>query len=166
MYVSQEALIGLRGINEVFFPTGGHPNYPGTIVRMQDPTLGGGEFVMLYGTNGVVAGSLVTYDQLTGATVLAQTGAKGGSPVAVAIGAPQTGMSGWFQVAGNALIAKTAGAAIAAGAAVGVSATPGAVATSAGGAATAGALTGAVVNAAAAAGDALVNVQISRPIVN
>jgi predicted RecA/RadA family phage recombinase len=164
-YAFQDDIAGLPGMRQVdnFART---PAYPGMLAHALDPVLGGGEFIYLPGVAGTVLGSLVTYNQLAPSTVLAATGAKGGSPVAVAMAAPGAGQFGWFQITGNALIAKTSGAAIALGAAVGVSATPGQVATSAGGAATAGALTGAVVSSGAAAGDATVNVEISRPMVN
>ncbi|HEY1430747.1 MAG TPA: hypothetical protein VGF39_03845 [Stellaceae bacterium] len=164
-YAFQDDIAGLPGMRQVdSFPR--IPAYPGMLAHALDPVLGGGEFLYLPGVAGTVLGSLVTYNQLTPATVLAVTGAKGGSPVAVAMAAPGAGQFGWFQITGNALIAKTSGAAIALGAAVGVSATPGQVATSAGGAATAGALTGAVVSSAAVTTDATVNVEISRPVVN
>jgi hypothetical protein len=165
----QDDLIGLPAMRQVdTFPRS--PAYPGLLAHGVDPALGvnggGGEFIYLPGVANTVVGSLVTYNQLTPATALAATGAKGGSPVAVAMAAIGAGQFGWFQISGNALIAKTSGAAIALAAAVGVSATGGQVASSAGGAATAGALTGSVVNGAALAGDATVNVQISRPVVN
>jgi predicted RecA/RadA family phage recombinase len=164
-YAFQDDLIGLPGMLRV--DSAPHsPAYPGMLAHAVDPVLGGGEFLYLPGVANLVAGSLVTYDQLTPSVTLSVTGAKGGSPVAVAMAAPQAGQYGWFQITGNALIAKTAGAGIAQGAAVGITATAGQVTTSAGGAATAGALTGAVCNAAAATTDATVNVGISRPVVN
>jgi hypothetical protein len=164
-YAFQDELCGLPGMRAVdSFPRS--PAYPGMLAHAVDPVLGGGEFVYMTGVANTVVGSLVTYNQLTPASVLGVTGAKTGSPVAVAMAAIGANQFGWFQISGNALMAKTAGAAIAAGASVGVSATPGQVATSAGGAATAGALTGAVCSGAAAAADPTVNVQISRPVVN
>jgi hypothetical protein len=141
------------------------PQYPGFIGHAVDPVQGGGEFVYLQGVVNTVKGSLVTYNSLTGATVLAATGAKGGSPVAVAMAAIGAGQWGWYMITGDAQIAKVAGA-LTVGTAVGVTATPGQVGTSAGGSATAGALTAAVIDAAAAAGDATVHVNISRAEVN
>lgn len=142
------------------------PQYPGFISHAVDPVQGGGEFLYLQGVANTVRGSLVTYNALTGATVLAATGAKGGSPVAVAMAAIGAGQWGWYMITGSALIAKLSGVALSLGAAAGVSATPGQVTTSAGGSATAGALTAAVVDVAALAADTAVRVNISRAEVN
>jgi predicted RecA/RadA family phage recombinase len=142
------------------------PQYPGFIGHAVDPVAGGGEFIYLQGAAGTVRGSLVTYNSLTGATVLAATGAKGGSPVAVAMAAIGAGQWGWYMITGDALIAKLSGVALTLGAACGVSATPGQVTTSAGGSATIGALTAAVIDAAALATDTVVHVNISRAEVN
>jgi predicted RecA/RadA family phage recombinase len=164
----QDEIIGMPGIHQVDTAPPA-PVYPGMFAHaVQSEMQMGAEFIYLPAPPGGVAaqGMLVTYDQLTPASALAATGAKGGSPVAVAMNPMPAGTFGWFKVSGNGIIAKTAGAAIALGVSVGVTATPGEVATSAGGAGTAGALTGAVVNAAALAADTTVNVQISRPQVN
>jgi hypothetical protein len=142
------------------------PQFPGFLGHAVDPVEGGGEFLYLQGVANTVKGSVVTYNPLTGATTLAASGAKGGSPVAVAMAAIGAGQWGWYQVTGNALMSKVSGTAISLGGAVGVSTTAGQVTTSAGGAATAGALTGAVCSAAALTTDALVNVGVSRPTVN
>jgi hypothetical protein len=163
-YVFQDDTMGLTPIAQVDAARRS-PQYPGYIAHAVDPVEGGAEFVYLQGVANTVKGSLVTYNPLTGATVLAASGAKTGSPVAVAMAAIGANQFGWYQISGNALVQKVTGA-LSAGASVGVSATPGSVGTSAGGAATAGALTGAVIGAAAASGDATVNVGLSRPIVN
>jgi hypothetical protein len=164
----QDEIMGMPGIGRSD-PAPVSPAFAGMLCHAVDSTTGGGaEFIYLPAPAAGIAvpGALVTYNQfLPAVTVLAATGAKGGSPVAVAMAAMAAGAFGWFKVTGNAAIAKTAGT-IALGAAVGVTATPGQVASSAGGAATAGALTGAVVNLAAATGDLVVQAQISRPIVN
>jgi predicted RecA/RadA family phage recombinase len=164
-YAFQDEIMGLTPIAQVDAARRS-PQYPGYIAHAVDPVQGGAEFIYLQGAANTVKGSLVTYNSLTGATVLAATGAKGGSPMAVAMAAIGAGQWGWYQITGNALVAKVSGTALTLGAAVGVSATAGQVTTSAGGAATAGALTGAVIDVAALATDATVNVAISRPTVN
>jgi hypothetical protein len=141
------------------------PQYPGFIGHAVDPVAGGGEFVYLQGAAGTVRGSLVTYNAVTGATVLAATGARVGSPVAVAMAAIGAGQWGWYMITGDAQIVKVAGA-LSAGASVGVTATPGQVGTSVGGSSTAGALTAAVIDTAALTGDTTVHVNISRAEVN
>lgn len=163
-YVFQDDIAGLQPIAEVA-SSRRSPAVPGMLAHAVDPTEGGGEFVYLQGVANTVAGSLVTYDQLSAATVLAATGAQRGAPVAVAMAAIGAGQFGWYQVTGNARIAKTAVAGTL-GAPVGLSGTPGQVAPLAGGAAPAtNQLTNAVINAAASAGDARAAVQINRPMV-
>jgi hypothetical protein len=164
-YAFQDGIIGLPGMREVDSAPRG-PAIQGMLAHAVHPSFGGGEFIYMAGAAGTVMGSLVTYDQGDPSTTLAVTGAKPGSPVAVAMAAIGSGQWGWYQITGDAQIAKIVGTAIGDGAAVGVSATPGQVTTSAGGTATAGALTNAVCDAAAAAADTLVVVGISRPMVN
>lgn len=137
---------------------------PGMIAHAVDPVLGGGEFLYLPGVVNTVVGSLVTYNQVTPSTTLAATGAQNGNPVAVAMAAVGAGQWGWFQITGQARIAKT-GVAISLGAALGVSATGGQVA-AAGTPGAAGSLDAALCSAAALAGDATVSAQISRPALN
>lgn len=80
----------------------------GTIVEGKDPTYGGGRFIYLKGVTSTVAGSVVSYNQLTGATTLVPNTANLGAPLAVAMGACTTGLYGWYQVGGAAVIKKTA----------------------------------------------------------
>lgn len=82
----------------------------GEIIRASDPTYGGGEFIYLYGVASTLVGSLVTYNQVTGTTTLspATTGSKVPQPVAVAMSACVSGYYGWYQIAGAAVIKKSA----------------------------------------------------------
>ena len=82
----------------------------GEIMRAADPTLGGGEFIYLMGVANTVVGSLVTYNPATGVTSLspATTGSKIPQPLAVAMAACVSGYYGWYQIAGAAVIKKTA----------------------------------------------------------
>jgi hypothetical protein len=81
----------------------------GTIVRADDPTYGGGEFVYLCGVGSLTVGNLVTYNQLTGLTTLAPSTANLAQPVAVSMAAnTSTTALGWYQIAGEAVIKKTA----------------------------------------------------------
>lgn len=86
-------------------------NHPfGTIVQADDPTYGGGEFIYLKGVASTVVGSIVTYVASTGATVLSLTSGvvNGGAPLAVAMSANVASQYGWYQIAGDAVIKKTA----------------------------------------------------------
>jgi hypothetical protein len=86
-------------------------NHPvGTIVAADDPTYGGGEFIYLKGVASTVVGSIVTYVASTGATVLSLTSGvvNGGAPLAVAMSANVASQWGWYQIAGDAVIKKTA----------------------------------------------------------
>ena len=163
-YAFQDDRIGLPPISAVGAAQAGGC-YPGMLAHAVDPVQGGGEFVYLPGVANTVQGSVVTYNQKTPATTLAATGAPSAAPVAVAMAAIGAGQWGWYQVSGNAMVAKTTAAAIAAGAALALTATAGAVTTSAGGGA-AGSLDSAVCSVAALAADTLVNATLSRPMVN
>jgi hypothetical protein len=86
-------------------------NHPvGKIVTAKDPTLGEGEFIYLKGVTGTVVGLVVTYVASTGATVLSLTSGvvNGGAPLAVAMSANVGSQWGWYQIAGDATIKKTA----------------------------------------------------------
>jgi hypothetical protein len=89
----------------------GKPSVPyGTVVRAKHPTFGEGEFIYLQGVASTLVGSLVNYTVSTGVTSL--TTASVGSiprPVAVAMSANvSTTTFGWYQIAGSAVIKKTA----------------------------------------------------------
>jgi hypothetical protein len=82
----------------------------GKIVTARDPTLGEGEFIYLKGVASTIVGSVVTYVASTGATVLGTTSGvvNGGAPLAVAMSANVANQWGWYQIAGDATIKKTA----------------------------------------------------------
>lgn len=84
------------------------PMKPGMIVRAVDPTYGEGEFILLLGVGSTIAGSLVRYNSVTFQTVLAVNTAVQDMPVAVAMSANGAGTWGWYQIAGTAVLAKTA----------------------------------------------------------
>ena len=86
-------------------------NHPtGKIVTAKDPTLGEGEFIYLKGVASTVVGDVVTYVASTGVTARSSTSGvvNGGAPVAVAMSANVASQWGWYQVAGDATIKKTA----------------------------------------------------------
>lgn len=80
----------------------------GTIVRAYDSTLGEGEFIYLNGVSSTTIGLMVTYNPLAGTTTLTPNTAAQNNPVAVAMSANITGQFGWYQIAGVAVIKKTA----------------------------------------------------------
>lgn len=81
----------------------------GTVVRASDPTFGEGAFIYLYGVAANIVGAVVTYNQLTGITVLAATTGNQDRPVAVSMNANTSITTGsWYQVGGAAVIKKTA----------------------------------------------------------
>ena len=84
------------------------PNVLGKIVRADDPTYGEGEFILLVGVASTVVGSVVTYNATTYQTALSVNTAVQACPVAVAMSANLAGTFGWYQIAGNAVIKKTA----------------------------------------------------------
>ena len=88
----------------------GTVNHPlGFIVDAYDPTYGGGKFIYLYGVASNTVGSLVTYNQLTGITVLAANTANQARPLAVSMNANTSATTGsWYQISGAAVIKKTA----------------------------------------------------------
>lgn len=87
----------------------------GTIVRAEytgyasgSVNYGAGEFIYLKGIGDTVVGSLVQYDPSTGNTELTPNETNTGAPLAVAMGANVADRYGWYQVAGVAVIKKTA----------------------------------------------------------
>ena len=83
--------------------------YPyGYTVNGKDSTYGAGQFIYLKGVTSTVVGSVVSYNLLTGATTLVPNTANLAAPLAVAMSANTTGVYGWYQVAGAAVIKKTA----------------------------------------------------------
>lgn len=136
-------------------------NHPlGTIVRANDPTYGDGEFIYLLGVASTTVGSVVTYDASTYQTVLSAVGGNIPRAVAISMSANVASSYGWYQISGQAVVAKTATVSLAAGAAVGVL-TIGLIA----GTGTGKEIQGAVVAAVASntAGRVTVKVMIARP---
>ena len=113
-YTVIEARIGVPGITSITsVASAGLINSTGvplgTIVRAEDPTYGQGEFVYMAGGTSILVGSLVTYNQLTGTVTLAPNTANLAQPVAVSMAAnTSTTALSWYQIAGAAVIKKTA----------------------------------------------------------
>lgn len=85
------------------------PLYPGMIVSAQDPTYGAGEFILLLGAASTIVGSLVRYNTVSFATTLVVNTAVQVMPVAVSMAANTSNTSwSWYQIAGTAVLAKTA----------------------------------------------------------
>ncbi len=101
---------GVAGMQPVETTSSTQNHLTGRIVEAYDPTYGYGEFIYLKGVANTVAGSIVTYVASTGATVLSLTSGvvNGGAPVAVAMSANVANQWGWYQIAGDAIIKKTA----------------------------------------------------------
>lgn len=87
-------------------------NFPfGFRIRAIDPILGFGEFIYLAGVASTVAGSVVNYNPLTGATTLNVPAAITNLPIAIAVAPTVANLFGWYQVAGVAIVANNATAA-------------------------------------------------------
>ena len=80
----------------------------GTIIQGVDATLGGGEFIYLKGAANTVVGMLVWWNPVGHATTLTPNTANTNRPVAVAMSANVASQWGWYQIAGAAIIKKTA----------------------------------------------------------
>lgn len=81
----------------------------GTIARAVDPTYGSGEFIYLLGVASTVVGSVVSYNASSYLTALDSGGATAtGAPLAVAMSANVADQYGWYQIAGLAVVKKTA----------------------------------------------------------
>lgn len=107
-YSPQDVWAGIQPIAQA--ANTGTTNHPlGMIVRAVDPTLGVGEFIYLLGVASNTVGSLVTYNQLTGAVTLSPTSGNKAQPVAVSMNANTSTTTGsWYQIGGAAVIKKTA----------------------------------------------------------
>lgn len=119
----------------------------GTIATFFEDTQGPAELIYLPGIANLVSGDVVEYDLTPGAQLIVRhsnaTGSNSGRPIAVAVGAPQAGQYGWFQISGVAIVNVTAGSAVGAAFAT----------------ATAGSL-----NSAADAGDQIMNTRLVTAI--
>lgn len=130
----------------------------GTIVRGNDPTYGQGEFIYLQGIASTVVGSIVNYDA-NWVTALHTSALDKPRPLAVAMSANVASQYGWYQIAGQAIVSKSAALSLAAG--DGIGAASGAAVVVA---------TGSILNgmcvaeiASAATGVTTVRVMINRP---
>lgn len=131
----------------------------GTIVKAEDPTLGGAEFIYLKGIGSTIVGSIVNYDD--NFTTALDTSATAGPsrPLAVAMSANVASQYGWYQISGLAVAAKAStvsfadGAGLGAGSGLAVAVATGSV------------IQGAIVRAvaSAASGRTTVAIAINRP---
>lgn len=150
-----EQEIGLQSMTETS-TTQKHPL--GKIVRAEDGTYGGGEFIYLKGVASTAIGSVVEYDTSyqTGLVTVAMAIPR---PIAVAMSANVADQYGWYQISGEATLKKASAVSFAAAAAVGagsglaIAAVTGLV------------VQGALVNTAASGASAVTSVQvmINRP---
>lgn len=105
MFTPTNNLLGIQPI-ALTSTVQNHPE--GMIVNAVDTTYGGGEFIYLKGVASTVVGSLVTYDPVNHTTTLAPSTANLAQPLAVAMSANVASQWGWYQIAGAAVIKKTA----------------------------------------------------------
>lgn len=81
----------------------------GTMQRASDPVYGEGEFIYMLGVAATVVGSVVTWGGGAGVptyqTALAPSTANLNQPLAVAMSVNLAGSYGWYQIAGNAVVA-------------------------------------------------------------
>ena len=132
----------------------------GTVIRANDPTYGDGEFIYLLGVASTIVGSVVTYDASTYQTVLCAVGGNIPRAVAISMSANVASSYGWYQISGQAVVAKSCTISLVAGVAVGVL-TTGLIAATGSGKEINGAVVAAV--ASAATGRTTVRVMIARP---
>lgn len=134
-------------------------NHPlGTIVTGTHPTYGGGEFIYLQGIGSTIVGSIVNYDAAF-VTALHSSALDKPRPLAVAMSANVASQYGWYQISGQAIVAKSAALSLAAGSAIGAGSGLAVVV------ATGSIINGALVAAAASAksGVTTVRVMVNRP---
>lgn len=82
----------------------------GTIVTARDPVYGGGEFIYLRGVASTIAGSAVIWAGVASGvpafqTALAAATANQGQPLSVSMSANLANSFGWYQIAGQAVVA-------------------------------------------------------------
>lgn len=120
-YQITDPIVGTPPINSTLAGVGGTPavpsgiqplNFIGKRVRAWDPTYGEGEFIYLTGLASTAAGDVVIYDEKANTTVRGVAGSRG--PAAVAMAANVAGQTGWYQIAGAAVV-NTAANTVAAG---------------------------------------------------
>lgn len=101
-YITSITSIATTTLNIGQFPVG-------TLVKAKDPTYGEGEFILLAGVANLTVGQMVTYNPLSGLTVLTPNTANLAQPIAVAMAANTSATAlSWFQIEGAAVIKKTA----------------------------------------------------------
>ncbi len=105
MFTPNEAQLGIQPI-AVTSTVQNHPL--GKIIRADDPTLGGGEFIYLLGAANTLAGLVYSYNATTYQTVVLPVTASLGTPVAVAMSANVATQYGWYQIEGLAVVLKSA----------------------------------------------------------
>jgi hypothetical protein len=154
-YSFVDGRIGAQPISETS-TTARHPL--GTIVRAVDPTYGEGEFIYLAGVTSTVVGSIVNYDAVY-VTALHTSALDKPRPLAVAMSVNVGSQYGWYQIAGQAIVSKSAALSLAAGDAIG--ATSGAAVVVATGSILNGMAVAAI--ASAATGVTTVRVMCNRP---
>ena len=111
----QSGILPIGSIDTGFTPPSSSTVIPtpplavGMIVRAIDPTYGEGEFILLKGAASTIVGSLVRYNAVDGSTTLVTNTTVQDVPVAVAMSAnTSTSQWAWYQIAGTAVLAKTA----------------------------------------------------------
>lgn len=104
-YVPTTPLLGIQAIADTS-TTANHPL--GTIVTAYDPTYGAGEFIYLEGVANTVVGLVVSYNTTSFQTALSANTANLTTPIAVAMSANVADQYGWYQIAGVAVVKKTA----------------------------------------------------------
>lgn len=100
-----EQRLGLQAIDEIS-TTQNHAL--GTRVRARHATYGEGEFIYLLGVANTVTGLIVRYNATTYQTTIVTAAANTAAPYAVAMAANVASSYGWYQIAGNAVVKKTA----------------------------------------------------------
>ena len=134
-------------------------NHPlGTIIKGVDPTYGEGEFIYLKGVANTIVGHIVNYDAAF-QTALNTTALALPRSLAVSMSANVASQYGWYQIAGLAVVSKSAALSLAAGSAI--ASASGAAIVVASGLIINGALVAAL--ASAATGVTTVRVMINRP---
>lgn len=84
------------------------PGRLGSIAKAYHPTFGEGEFIYLLGVVSTVVGLVVAYNATTFQTTISSTTAQDEGPVAVAMSANVAAQYSWYQIAGIAMVLKTA----------------------------------------------------------
>ena len=90
----------------------------GTIVRAKDATYGEGEFIYAIGVGSTVVGSIVNYDAVY-QTALHTSALNVPRPLAVAMSVNLAAGYGWYQISGQAVIAKDPALSLGIGEAIG-----------------------------------------------